>query len=137
MQAYAAGYRAAQKHLVTALVSEAPTIVLAKALRWVDRNGRETEFEVGEVLKGSPTPSSRTRYQSSQSVGDTGCGTAGATLRNTAVLPGYQYLLYASGNRLLRARAEPYGRGLSFTEEVALVRSVLASNPSLERTRDR
>ncbi len=129
-------YRREQAALVGPLAREASTIALAKAVRWTDENGSVTEFRISRVLKGQPVVGTVVRYRGSASVLGTACTPAKDTFRDTLALPGYEYLLYIGGDKLLRAaRADKTG-GISLAEELELVAAATASNKSLERSRD-
>ena len=133
----AARYRADQARLVGPAAVAADLIVIAKALRWAEKNGWETEFEVKRVLKGSVPIGAKVRYKSSLSVVEMPCTPAKDTFHNTDVIPGDQYLLYVAGTRLLRAASTVRGSlRLSLDDEIGLIARATASNKSLERTRD-
>ena len=126
--ARAARYREEQAALVGPLTTKASTIVVAVVLREVDKTGWVHDFEIRQVLKGTIRTGAKIRYQGSLSVIDTPCTPAEATFYNTVVFPDDEYLLYASGDRLLRATSTKYTHGLTVEEEADLIKHAIETN---------
>ncbi len=129
--------RDAQLALVEQLVSQADSVVIARAVRYLKRNPLHPEFEVQQVLSGAVRVGARIAYQSAP-LDARPCITPSQTFPNTFVSPGAIYLLYAKGNKLLRAaEMNRSPESVSFEQEKDAVLKRKASNKSLERSRDR